>query len=182
MHKDVVPSKDKIHKLNVKGKRVQVPVNFGIGDFVLVAIVSKQHRKLQALWRGPYRVINAVSSHVYTCEDLTLNIKLDVHVSRMKFFATSDMDVSINLKNTVSAQDSWNMDYVPEIILDSYVDVSNQLYVKVKWSGFSELESTFEPIKSFFHDAPELVHTFLKEHPFTHEPLRAYVDNFMKSK
>jgi hypothetical protein len=182
MHKNVISAKQAIHKINVNGQRVTNPVNFGIGDFVLVAIVSRKQRKLQAQWRGPYRVIGCVSSHVYTCEDLTLNITLDVHVSRMKFFATSDMDVSVALADTIRAQDTWNTEYVPEMILDSFITSRNEVYVKIKWSGFSELESTMEPLKSFYADAPELVHAFLKEHPHRHEHLRSYVENILKTK
>jgi hypothetical protein len=94
----------------------------------------------------------------------------------MKFFATSDMDVSVNLKETIGAQDNWNTEFVPEKILDSVIDDAKQIFVRVKWSGFSELECTWEPIKSFYYDAPDLVHAFLEEHVFTHKHLRDYVE------
>jgi hypothetical protein len=175
LHRDVVVAKDKIHTKNVNDKKVQVLVNFGIGDFVLIALVSKKQRKLHAQWRGPYRVIHSVSSHVYTVEDLVSNVLVDVHVTRMKFFATSDMNVTIALKDVISGQDSWNLQYIPEVILDSVIDTRKQIFVQVKWSGFSELESTWEPIKSFLYDAPELVTSFLANHLLSHGFLHDYV-------
>jgi transposase InsO family protein len=175
MHREASLATEVVRKRNAKAQLRKVPINFGIGDFVLVAIVNKQARKLHALWRGPYRIIGSKSSHVYMCEDLTLNIVLEVHVSRMKFFAISDMNVSVSLKQTISAQDTWDTKYIPECILDSYVDASKEIFVRVKWSGFSELETTWEPIKSFFFDCPNLVHEFLLLKKHNHDALRKYV-------
>jgi hypothetical protein len=175
MHKNATLAKDSVRKNNVFSQSYNVPVNFGIGDFVLIAIVNKNARKLQAIWNGPYRVIECKSSHVYVCEDLTYKVKRDVHVTRMKFFASSDLQTTVQLQKTISAQDKWNILYVPEKILDSYVDDSNEIFVRIKWSGFSELETTWEPIKSFYSDCPSLVHEFLLTNRQNHEALSKFV-------
>jgi hypothetical protein len=176
MHREIPIAQERIIHRNKKHQHVCKPVDFGVGDFVLVAIANKNMlRKLQAFWRGPYRVVSCNSSHVYTCEDLTLNITLDVHVTRMKFFATSDMDVTIPLRNVIKAQDSWNFRYIPEVILDTRVDLNKDLYLQIKWNGFSELETTWELAKTFFHDCPHLVHEFLLAHQNNHSELRKFV-------
>jgi hypothetical protein len=154
-----------------------IPVNFSVGDFVLVAIVSKRQRKLHAKWRGPYRVVRCISSHIYECEDLVLNIRIQVHVRRIKFFASSDMDVSIPLLDIISSQDNWATDFYPETILDFMVDSGQKLYLRIKWLGFSELESTWEPVEIFYVDAPEMVHAFLDANPNRYFVLREFISS-----
>jgi hypothetical protein len=175
MHKNVKDSREVIRQRNLKAQRFSVPINFGIGDFVLVAIVSRKLRKLHAQWRGPYRIKRAVSPYVYECEDLNANITINVHVRRIKFFACSDMDVSIPLRETILAQDKWATEYEPECVLDSFVETNLDISVKVKWLGFSELESTWEPIESFYDDAPALVDMFLSLNGDKHKALYRYV-------
>ena len=43
--------------------------HFTVGDYVLVARVSRQdkHRKLMSTWTGPWRVANDDKEHVYAC-------------------------------------------------------------------------------------------------------------------
>jgi hypothetical protein len=175
MHKTVGTLKAAIHKYNLKAQSVTVPINFTIGDFVLVAIVSQKIRKLHARWRGPYRIRGLVSPYIYECEDLTADIVIHVHVRRMKYFAASDMEVSIPLVETIKAQDTWANEYVPECVLDSFVESNRKLFVQVKWLGFSELESTWEPIEAFYEDAPAIVEAFLAKHALKHVELQRYV-------
>jgi hypothetical protein len=175
LHKKVIPLREETRKRNRRNLHVVKPVNFAVGDFVLVAIVSKKARKLHATWRGPYRVLKEINSHVYECEDLTLNITINVHVRRMKFFANCDLDVTVPLLEEIHAQDTWITTAIPECVLDSIQDDTNHVFVRVKWMGFSELESTWEPIEAFYEDAPALVDVFVGKNAMLHKPLAKFV-------
>jgi hypothetical protein len=177
MHKRVILSKRQLAQRNRVMKNNHIPVNFTVGDFVVVAIVRKKQHKLQASWKGPYRVKSCISSHVYECEDLLGGKHLIVHVRRMKFFASSDLNVTIPLMELIRSQDTWATEYVPEYILDSNVESTGLICVKVKWLGFDAVESTWESIEYFYEDAPDLVDKFLSDHLSGHNALRAYVKN-----
>ncbi len=155
-------------------------MNFSVGDFVLVAIVTKRQHKLHAMWKGPYRIIEASSSHVFTCKNLVDDSERIVHVRRMKFFASSDMNVSVELLETISAQDNWATEFIPDYILDSYCELDGEVLVKVKWLGFDILESTWESIDHFYEDAPDLVDKFLAENRVAHNDLRQYVEHIKR--
>jgi len=61
--------------------------HFTVGDYVLVARVSRQgkHRKLMSTWTGPWRVANDDKEHVYAVQHLVTAELRDVHVARMRF-------------------------------------------------------------------------------------------------
>jgi hypothetical protein len=178
MHKKVVLSTRQIAERNRRIKNSQIPVNFTIGDFVLVAAVTKHNHKLHAQWKGPFRVLRSISAHVFICENLVTQAELIVHVRRMKFFASSDMNVTVPLIAIITAQDNWATDYIPESVVDSYEESDGSVMVKVKWLGFDELESTWESIEYFYADAPDLVDQFLLCNSYKHNALREFVNSF----
>ena len=67
------------------GSRGKTLPHFTVGDYVLVARVSKQgkHRKLMSTWTGPSRVANGDKEHVYAVQHLVTAELRDVHVARM---------------------------------------------------------------------------------------------------
>ena len=71
------------------GSRGKTLPHFTVGDYVLVARVSKQgkHCKLMSTWTGPSRVANGDKEHVYAVQHLVTVELRDVHVARMRFYA-----------------------------------------------------------------------------------------------
>ena len=74
MHRDVAQSRTRARKAAVKrhNERTHVqPVNFEVGDYVLVAHrTNNRGPKLNVKWKGPRRIVRAVSEFVYEVEDL----------------------------------------------------------------------------------------------------------------
>ncbi len=62
--------------------------NFEKGDFVLVAIpkTTKDH-KLLARWRGPYRIVEAISRWEFNVQHLVTKEITTVHIRRMRYYA-----------------------------------------------------------------------------------------------
>ena len=71
--------------------------HFTVGDYVLVARVSRQgtskHRKLMTTWIGPWRVAND-KEHVYAVQHLVIAELRNVHVVRMRFNADTQFEIT----------------------------------------------------------------------------------------
>ena len=70
--------------------------HFTVGDYVLVARVSRQrkHRKLMSAWTGPWRVANDDQQHVYAVQHLFTAELCDVHVARMRVYADDKLEIT----------------------------------------------------------------------------------------
>ncbi len=62
------------------------PINFSLGDFVLVRCAQKKGHKLQLSWRGPRRISKVISAWVFEVEDLNSSKKEIVHARRICFY------------------------------------------------------------------------------------------------
>lgn len=90
--------------LNKKRERGDNLVNFSVGDFVLRSRVDeKRGNKLLVVWVGPYRVIRA-DPHSFIIQHLVTDHELDIHASRLKFYADDSSDVTEELLEHISAQ------------------------------------------------------------------------------
>lgn len=158
------------------GKRVRdlkgtdlIP-NFSPGDYVLVAIpkTTKQH-KLHAVWRGPYRIVRAVTDYVYEVEHLVTNDVTECHIARMKFYADSELDVDVPaLKDEITREKSVFSNYDVENFVDHKYDRERMEYVVlVRWHGFSEAENTWESITEIYEQVPATLLKYLREQPQT---------------
>jgi hypothetical protein len=178
MHSAVAISKRLISSRNSAQGTHRVTVNFGIGDFVLLAIPQPVSHKLEAIWRGPFVVIEILNTHLYrvrSLDGLTTRIS---HTCRLKFFADCDMDVTIPLIEVVTKQDMWISTYIPAEITDTQMDSDGSLYVLVRWEGFTDYESTWEPLQQFWADSPNLVHVFLEKNPNHYRKMHDEVRGF----
>jgi glycosyltransferase A (GT-A) superfamily protein (DUF2064 family) len=82
---------------------------------------------------------------------------------RLKFFADSDMDVTVPLQDRITQQDNKGDEFIPEQILEYEFDKQDkEHYFKIQWTGFSELENTWEPVSVIYEDCPDLVESFLE--------------------
>jgi hypothetical protein len=184
MHAKVVLSKAKIRARNTTSGLSKIIVNFVVGDFVLVAKPQPTVSKLEAVWRGPYTVVEAISEHLYRVKSLDGLQTFVSHTSRVKYFADSDMDVTAKLIDTVNSQDKWISTYVPAEVLDSQLDVHGDMYVLVRWEGFTTVEATWEPLEQFWEDAPNLLDEFLSKYPRSFAQARSAIEswNLQKSR
>ena len=82
--------------------------NFTIGCYVLRAVVSsKIDSKLHIIWRGPYRVIELPCGQVCKLQHLLRTEEVvEVHATRIKYYADASMDVTEILLDNIEVQDS----------------------------------------------------------------------------
>jgi hypothetical protein len=137
------------------------PPNFDIGDFVLVAQRDSQSvNKLSLRWRGPRRIVQIVSDHVCVVEDLESGHIMEVHNSRIRFFADDSLNVTAALLEQIAHNESG---YDVRAILDIRLGAESQQYqVWVSWLGFDEADK-WEPLATMYEDVPDKVHAFFKK-------------------
>ncbi|KAE8897356.1 hypothetical protein PF003_g18627 [Phytophthora fragariae] len=104
IHRAVTDAHLKQTLLNKKRERGDNMVNFDVGDYVLRSRVDeKRQNKLLVTWVGPYAVTASHAHNVFTVNQLVTGEELDVHASRLKFFADKDLEVTEELLEHVSA-------------------------------------------------------------------------------
>jgi hypothetical protein len=96
-------------------------------------------------------------------EHLVSGIRQVSHVSRLKFYCDSNLDVSCDLLNDISDSEallvaSYDIDYIKDIQLDPKTSI---YFALIKWSGFSDLENTWETLNSVYLDLPGVVDSYL---------------------
>ncbi|KAE9340815.1 hypothetical protein PR003_g10294 [Phytophthora rubi] len=90
--------------LNKKRECGENVINFTEGDYVLRSRVDeKSGNKLLVTWVGPYRVLRA-EAQSYLIQHLITGAELDVHASRMKFYADASLNVTEELVEHISSQ------------------------------------------------------------------------------
>ena len=128
------------HRVWDRGKTLP---HFTVGDYVLVARVSRQgkRRKLKSTLTGPWRVANDDKEHVYAVQHSVTAELHDVHVAKMRFYADDKLEITGEL--TVIQQLENQSEYHIRIISGIKRAVSDdELIVKVAWEGLEEAEST----------------------------------------
>jgi hypothetical protein len=142
---------------------VDLVVDFQVGDFVMVATpVRPKNHKLEARWRGPYRVIRTINDYVYAVQHLVTSNVTEAHVRRMKFYCDAELDDLVPLCDHIASQEA--MEYqVEELVKFRYSREIKQYEVFVKWLGFTDLENTWEPLSRLYEDVPHMVADFLEE-------------------
>jgi hypothetical protein len=156
MHKEVLGIKKKLRdaRRNSKNKRIHEDRrNFQLGDFVLVATAHVSD-KLEAKWKGPFKIIEEINDKVYKVEDMITGNTKEVHVVRLKFYDDNHLDVKIK-----EHLQYHNQAYEVSEILSERVN-NGVKEVLVRWRGFEEAESTWEPLESILADVPDLYELF----------------------
>ena len=76
---------------------------YAVGDYVLVARVRKlgSAPKLLRMWTGPYRVVSGGSSHVCTVLVIVMDETNEVHVVRMRTYASPSLVVGAEVKGLI---------------------------------------------------------------------------------
>jgi hypothetical protein len=156
MHKRASSVKANVRALrrNSRNKRRSgQEVNFDVGDFVLVATTHVSD-KLEAKWKGPFRIVSIIHDKVFEVEDLISKNRKEVHIVRLRLFDEHNIDVKV--KEHVQFH---NQSFEVSEILDERLNNGNQ-EVLVRWKGFEVEEATWEPLGKILEDVPELYNSF----------------------
>ena len=150
---------------------------FSVGDYVLVARVSRQgkYRKLMSTWTGPWRVANDDKEHVYAVQHLVTAELRDVHVARMWFTPMISSRSSASSAKQLENQGEYHIRSISAI---KGAAIGDEFVVKVAWEGLEEAESIWEPVSRVFHDAPAVVRKELKALRLKAEQKRALVQRY----
>ena len=122
---------------------------------------KQKNRKLMANWRGPYRVSDVISDHIFEVEHLLSRKKSEVHHSRLKFYCDNDVDCIIPFELVVQREDDCDSN-VESIVDCKYVPASTSYAFKVKWHGYDDAENTWEDPVQINILASELVHDYVQ--------------------
>src|SRR5689334_12646022 len=111
--------------------------------------------KISVRWLGPYRVLEEVSPWHYKLESLTTGDIIEAHSSRIKYYADATLSVSEELTSYVASHAATGY-RVNEIL--ACRKQSGVWELQVDWSGFTELDRTWEPAQNLIEDVPKNNH------------------------
>ena len=149
------------------------PRSYAPGDKVWLNskyIKTKQNRKLEAKFFGPFRVLHPVGKQAYKLElPRKWRIHDVFHVSLLEQDTTRKGRVDEDATE-LDAGDDEGGEYEVEAIRDSAVYARESaghlpgLYYLVSWKGYLEEENTWEPYSAVQH-LRKLISLFHKDHP-----------------
>eukprot|EP00644_Phytophthora_capsici_P014223 jgi/Phyca11/98769/e_gw1.3.1221.1 len=86
---------------------------------------------------------------------------MDVHPSRLKFYADDSLDITEELLDHIASQGTL---LAVEAIVEHRFNADMNAYeVKVKWLGLEPIEDSWEPLKTISEDVPQLLLAYAKE-------------------
>lgn len=139
------------------------PVNFDVGDFVLIRSKKAKTHKLTSGWSGPMRILRALSDLVFVVESLDRNDSETVHAQRMIRYPAVNTEEEINDQLREYAAFSEGSRFLVKSLLDVR-EKDGRTELLVSWKGWEDDEdSTWEPLDVIREDVPELVWNFLHE-------------------
>ncbi|KAE9331185.1 hypothetical protein PR003_g15127, partial [Phytophthora rubi] len=97
--------------------------------------------------------------NAFKVKHLVTGEELDVHASRLKFFADKDLEVTEELLEHVAAQGIILR--VRELIRHRWNDQSRSNEVLVGWHGLEAIEDSWEPLSAIYKDVSALVQAYV---------------------
>jgi hypothetical protein len=159
MHKAVMPVKQDLRNQRRKSRNDRVRtqhVNFEEGDFVLVSTVNPRD-KLEARWKGPYRITGVINDLVFEVEDLLSKSRKEVHASRLRIYQDGEIDAKVK-----EHLQFHNQMFEVYKILDQRTNEGLK-EVLVQWRGFEVEEATWEPLDSILEDVPQIYQEYIDQ-------------------
>jgi hypothetical protein len=159
MHQVVEDQRLKQRLLSKKRERGENMVNFAEGDYVLRSRVDeKNSNKLLVTWVGPYRVVRA-DAHSFRIEHVITGAELDVHASRLKFYADFSLEVTEEHLEHIPSQGIVLA--IEKLKRHTWNDTIGDFEIFVQWKGLEEIEDSYEPLTSLARDVPVLVNQYV---------------------
>jgi hypothetical protein len=126
---------------------------FDVGDFVLLTKrYFSRGDKLTLRWRGPYRVLQALSDWVFSIEGLITGKCVDVHSSRLRIYHDASLELYAEFIEHIAHNEKG---YPVECLLElKYSKEDKRFMAFVSWLGFLQQESTWKPLISLHEDVP----------------------------
>lgn len=147
---------------NRKPRSGERPVDFGVGDLVLVSErhgLVHERTKLNPVWTGPCRVTGVVNDLVFKVQSLVDSSEVrEVHAQFLKRWSGSDFPITAPFLDFVAHSTRGS---VVSDILDHYVD-DLQSCLLVAWDSLPADAATWEPLDQIFADVPTLVRRYIK--------------------
>ena len=146
-----------------RASRGELP-HFTVGDYVLVARVRThgRHPNLMNTWTGPWRVENDDREHVYTVSNIVTGEARETHVTRMRFYADRDLNVTSTFKQVFQHIDQQGEYHIRAITDVKRARMGDEYVVKVLWEGLEDDEGTWELVSRVLEDAPTVLRRELK--------------------
>jgi transposase InsO family protein len=174
MHKEI----GKIGNTTREKRKIGVATNFDVGDYVLVArpLQAGNREKLQAVWKGPMRVINTLSPHVFEVEDLVSNSIHKVHSQRLRFYSDASLEVTHELVTQIKHDGGlFEVERLKEHRFSQ-----KRWELLVQWLGFESVDDTWEPMIQLYADVPTMVKDYLKNISNNKETVKSMVTSIKK--
>ncbi|OWY97113.1 hypothetical protein PHMEG_00032440 [Phytophthora megakarya] len=159
MHQPIKDHRLKQRLLSKKRERGDDLVNFDVGDYVLRSRVDEnKDNKLLVTWQGPCEVVRA-DTHSFRIRHLVTGEELDVHASRLKFYADSKLDITEEILEHVASQ---GINMAVDGFKNHRWNSSMKYYeVLVSWKGLESVEDSWEPLKSLATEVRVLVGQYI---------------------
>ena len=174
MHKEI----GTIGNTTREKRKIGVATNFDVGDYVLVArpLQAGNREKLQAVWKGPMRVINTLSPHVFEVEDLVSNSIHKVHSQRLRFYSDASLEVTHELVTQIKHDGGlFEVERLKEHRFSQ-----KRWELLVQWLGFESVDDTWEPMIQLYADVPTMVKDYLKNISNNKETVKSMVTSIKK--
>ena len=169
LHKSLVENQSGQRERNQSRRSDAKMPTFDVGTYVLLGQRVGDKEKPMLRWQGPYAIVDVPSPLI---RGIRLLGKPDsdlitVHVSRIRMFADSKLDVTETLVE--SAQHDAR-DFEVKDIVDHRIE-DNALELLVHWLGFTAADRTYEPVDNLLDNANIYLRTAIKTY------LRTAVEN-----
>ena len=160
--------------------------DYRIGDYVLVAVANtKPLSKLDAIWRGPYRVAELVhtelnargdyNNRTFIVEHLVSKERITTHAMRMKFYSDKHLDEVTDmelLEQHILAQEKQMFEIV-RVVQHKFDNFTMQWIVRVVWKDSNtadpetddEDSMSWEPLANILTDQPALIRAYWETLP-----------------
>jgi transposase InsO family protein len=135
------------------------PVDFGVGDYVLVARHGRNTRdKTAPIWNGPALVIEAENDRSFLVKDLLSGKSRVIHANFLKRYADKSLTVTPQLVKFIAASAVETRVRA----ITQHRKVGQRWELCVLWEGFDDDEFTWQELRALAEDVPELVKRYVK--------------------
>ena len=157
MHREISDVRQKTSD-RTNRRRKSPRANFSVGDFVLFSTHIGPKSKLSLKWRGPARIVDCVSDHIFVIENLITFDRFECHAQRLRFYCDSALNVTQHLRDQIAFDDSG---YEVENILDTRL-FGKIWKLLIRWRGLSADYDSWESLSSLKKDIPVHLNNLLK--------------------